>query len=117
MDEDDWSHEKMNNDTKAKARKRQNMIKQTKRRATVFINDLILTHQQSNKGQLDPVHRAHVSVNAESGYQPFCIQYQSVVFQSIIIMIITKICKAHTLRFKALNKQNIRHIMYIEMEM
>ena len=32
----------------------------------------------------------------------------------IIIIIIMEICKAHTLRLKALNKHT--HIMYIEME-
>ena len=35
----------------------------------------------------------------------------------IIIIIIMEICKAPTLRLKALNKHNITHIMYIEMEM
>ena len=35
----------------------------------------------------------------------------------IIIIIITEICKAPTLRLKALNKHSITHIMYIEMEM
>ena len=31
-------------------------------------------------------------------------------------IIIMEICKAPTLRLKALNKHNITHIMYIEME-
>ena len=35
----------------------------------------------------------------------------------IIIIIIMGICKAPTLRLKALNKHSITHIMYIEMEM
>ena len=35
----------------------------------------------------------------------------------IIIIIIVEICKASTLRLKALNKHSITHIMYIEMEM
>ena len=34
----------------------------------------------------------------------------------IIIIIIMEICKAPTLQLKALNKHNITHIMYIEME-
>ena len=34
----------------------------------------------------------------------------------MIIIIITEICKAHTLRLKALNKHNITQIMYIEIE-
>ena len=33
------------------------------------------------------------------------------------IIIIMEICKAPTLRLKALNKHSITHIMYIEMEM
>ena len=36
------------------------------------------------------------------------------VHSAIIIM---EICKAPTLRLKALNKHSITHIMYIEMEM
>ena len=35
----------------------------------------------------------------------------------IIIIIITEICKAPTLRLKTMNKHNMTHIMYIEMEM
>ena len=35
----------------------------------------------------------------------------------MIIIIIMEICEASTLRFKALNKHSITHIMYIEMEM
>ena len=38
------------------------------------------------------------------------------LFQNEIIMIIMEICKAPTLRIKALNKHNVTHIMYIEME-
>ena len=34
----------------------------------------------------------------------------------ITIIIIMDICKALTLRLKALNKNNITHMMYIEME-
>ena len=34
----------------------------------------------------------------------------------LIIIIIMDICNAPTLRFKALNKHSITHIMYIEME-
>ena len=34
----------------------------------------------------------------------------------IIIIIIMEICKAPTMRLKALNKHSITHIMYIEME-
>ena len=34
-----------------------------------------------------------------------------------IIIMIMEICKAPTLRLKALNKHSITHIMYIEMEM
>ena len=34
----------------------------------------------------------------------------------LIIIIIMEICKAPTLRLKALNKHSITHIMYIEME-
>ena len=34
----------------------------------------------------------------------------------IIIIIIMEICKAPTLWLKAVNKHNIAHIMYIEME-
>ena len=33
-----------------------------------------------------------------------------------LIIIITEICKAPTLWLKALNKHNITHIMYIEMD-
>ena len=36
--------------------------------------------------------------------------------RDITITIIMEICKAPTLRLKALNKHNITHIMYIEME-
>ena len=36
---------------------------------------------------------------------------------NVIIIIIMGICKAPTLRLKALNKPNITYIMYIEMEM
>ena len=35
----------------------------------------------------------------------------------VIIIIIMEICKAPTLRLKALNKHSITHIMNIEMEM
>ena len=35
---------------------------------------------------------------------------------TLIIIIIMEICKAPTQRLKALNKHNITHIMYIEME-
>ena len=35
----------------------------------------------------------------------------------IIIITIIEICKAPTLRLKALNKHSITHMMYIEMEM
>ena len=38
------------------------------------------------------------------------------VIVAIIIMIM-EICKAPTLRLKALNKHSITHIMYIEMKM
>ena len=34
----------------------------------------------------------------------------------VIIIIIMTICKAPTLRLKALNKHSVTHIMYIEME-
>ena len=34
-----------------------------------------------------------------------------------LLMIVMDICKAPTLRLKALNKHSITHIMYIEMEM
>ena len=34
-----------------------------------------------------------------------------------LIIILIEICKAPTLRLKALNKRSITHIMYIEMEM
>ena len=34
-----------------------------------------------------------------------------------IIILIMEICKAPTLRLKALNERSITHIMYIEMEM
>ena len=34
----------------------------------------------------------------------------------IIIIIIMEICKAPSLRLKALNKHSIAHIMYIDME-
>ena len=34
-----------------------------------------------------------------------------------VITIIMEICKAPTLRLKALNKHSITHMMYIEMEM
>ena len=34
-----------------------------------------------------------------------------------VIIIIMEICKAHSLRLKALNKHSITHIMYIEVEM
>ena len=37
-------------------------------------------------------------------------------FQKCWISVIPEICKAPTLRLKALNKHNITHIMYIEME-
>ena len=33
-----------------------------------------------------------------------------------VIIIIMEICKAPTLRLKALNKHSITHVMYIEME-
>ena len=45
---------------------------------------------------------------------PSLLQLQ---LKSIIILIIMEICKAPTLRLKALNKPSITHIMYIEMEM
>ena len=38
-------------------------------------------------------------------------------YNDVIIIIIMEICKACTLRLKALNKPSITHIMYIEMEM
>ena len=38
-------------------------------------------------------------------------------YNDVIIIIIMEICKARTLRLKALNKPSITHIMYIEMEM
>ena len=38
-------------------------------------------------------------------------------YNDVIIIIIMEICKARTLRLKALNKHSITHIMYSEMEM
>ena len=38
-------------------------------------------------------------------------------YNDVIIIIIMEICRAPTLRLKALNKHSITHKMYIEMEM
>ena len=47
-----------------------------------------------------------------------CTKLGLIIITIIIIMIIImEICKAPTLRLKALNKHSITHIMYIEMEM
>ena len=50
-------------------------------------------------------------------FRPFAISLLIWCFGTVIIMIIMEICKAPTLRLKALNKDSITHIMYIEMEM
>ena len=45
----------------------------------------------------------------------FC--FLSLYGRILNVIIIMEICKAPTLRLKALNKYSITHIMYIEMEM
>ena len=54
----------------------------------------------------------------------YCLQARPCIFQpgnvthtlKGLIIIIMEICKAPTMRLKALNKHNVTHIMYIEME-